>query len=243
MRVPTARLCLSCGAQNAEPFLGIGYCDTCRVRLTRSTSPSVVRSLTETSLWQRHSGAIVWVAVVLALLAAVSLGNRSNDAYSTAEYTPPYVASPPSATYPETVPAPAAPPLFNEPIIPIATGEIRYVGPKPRVAPLEIKAPYGTSYYVKLVHAETGSTHMIGFVGGGSTLEVLMPLGEYEMKYAVGATWYGEQYLFGPNTAYARADAPFYFTKEHDGYSGYTVELYMQPGGNLETQPILASAF
>lgn len=94
MRDPTARLCLSCGAQNAQPFFGIGYCNTCRVRLTRSTKPSAVRSLTEATLWQRHSGAIVWAAVVMAFLAAVSLSNRSNGAYSTAQYTPPDVASP-----------------------------------------------------------------------------------------------------------------------------------------------------
>lgn len=313
MRDSTARLCLSCGAQNPEPFLGIGYCGSCRVRLTRGGGTNAAKSLSEKSVWQTHRGAIVWTLMVGTFIAFATLNNRPTAPYSSANYTPPYVASPPRATAPNSTateltprqrellaeaqerrrlreqqlaqnppisyddalaeayrrgllppdkkaayeeaikrglvgaPVPAQPtqlpPVFDEPVVAIATGEISYRGPRTRVAPLEIKAPYGSNYYIKMVHALTGRTHLVGFVRGGSTVEFLMPVGEYEMKYAVGTEWYGERYLFGPTTAYARADAPFNFTQGPDGYDGYTVELLEREGGNLETQDIPASAF
>lgn len=365
MRDSTARLCLSCGAQNPQPFLGIGYCGSCRVRLTRGGRTNAAKSLSEKSVWQTHRGAIVWTLVVGAFIAFATFNSRQATPYASAKYTPPYVASPPPTGGPnytdaetgahglsreqkqaialaeakrkraeaeaasgqprmeagnwwdedETVSAPPQPsvadpraelerlrkmkrlqeleakalanppvaesqqqqagkqnrfskyfqptpeearaeierrnasrvapppPVFDEPVVAIATGEIRYTGPRPRVAPLEIKAPYGADYYIKLVHALTGRTHLVGFVRGGSTVEFLMPVGEYEMKYAVGTEWYGEKHLFGPMTAYARADAPLNFTKAQDGYEGYTIELWEREGGNLETQEIAASSF
>ncbi len=313
MRDATARLCLSCGAQNPEPFLGIGYCGSCRVRLTRGGRTNAAKSLSEKSVWQTHKVAIVWTLVVGVFIAFATFNNRPATPYSSANYTPPYVTSPPRTTAPNNTateltpqqrqaiaraqerlrlqqqqqtqnppisyddalaeaykrgllppdkkaayeeamkrglvgaPAPAQPtpppPAFDEPVVAIATGEIRYTGPRTRVAPLEIKAPYGAHYYIKMVHALTGRTHLVGFVRGGSTVEFLMPVGEYEMKYAVGTEWYGERHLFGPTTAYARADAPFNFTERPDGYDGYTVELRERVGGNLETPEIPASAF
>ncbi len=63
------------------------------------------------------------------------------------------------------------------------------------------------------------------------------------MRYATGKTWYGTKHLFGPETAYAKADEPFDFTFNGYQYSGYTVELILQTGGNLRTSSISAANF
>lgn len=125
----------------------------------------------------------------------------------------------------------------------IATGEIMYSGPRRRGAPLEIKTRFGTNYYVKAVDASSGKTHLTAYIQGGDTLEVKMPVGEYEIKYATGQVWYGEDHFFGPATSYARADAPFYFTRDVEGYSGYTLELFTSVDGNLEMDDLSPSEF
>jgi hypothetical protein len=70
-----------------------------------------------------------------------------------------------------------------------------------------------------------------------------MPLGSYEMRYAAGEVWYGEDALFGPSTAYSRADAAFDFVRGATQYEGYTVELTLQYNGNLRVQDISPSEF
>ena len=100
MRDATARLCLSCGAQNPEPFLGIGYCGSCRVRLTRGGRTNAAKSLSEKSVWQTHKVAIVWTLVVGVFIAFATFNNRPATPYSSANYTPPYVTSPPRTTAP-----------------------------------------------------------------------------------------------------------------------------------------------
>lgn len=49
------------------------------------------------------------------------------------------------------------------------------------------------------------------FVQGGSTLERKVPFGNYIVKYASGEKWYGYRHLFGPSTAYSKADETFNF--------------------------------
>ena len=93
--------------------------------------------------------------------------------------------------------------------------------------------------------ADFRSTPM--YMQGGQPLTVNVPVGTYELRYAVCQVWYGPVYKFGPDTAYAKADDLFAFsvTRTIDGwsYSEWTVELILQTGGNLETTPIDASEF
>lgn len=72
----------------------------------------------------------------------------------------------------------------------------------------------------------------------GEHFETLMPLQNYEMRYASGGLWYGESALFGEETDYFRADEVLHFEETAESYSGFTVELILQEGGNLETQSI-----
>lgn len=108
------------------------------------------------------------------------------------------------------------------------------------VAPLRIKTSSngGYHYFVKIVntasHQELGSY----FIRSGEMLEIKVPVGTYEIKYASGKQWYGTGYLFGPKTAYSKADSIFSFNFDGYQYSGYTIELIMQQNGNLRTSGI-----
>lgn len=112
------------------------------------------------------------------------------------------------------------------------------------LAPLRIEASYGESnYFVKLVDKRSNESVFSVFVHGGRTVEVDVPLGTYEMRYAAGEKWYGMTYLFGPATGYSKADAVFTFSQNSEGYSGYTVQLKRVPHGNLRTSQISADNF
>jgi hypothetical protein len=102
---------------------------------------------------------------------------------------------------------------------------------------------YGQNYFVKLVYAGTNTEAASYYVEGGATADFLAPLGTYELRYAAGQTWYGDTELFGPDTAYAKAVGTFDFVDDGTQYTGYTVELILQEGGNLSTQGISRSEF
>ncbi len=108
------------------------------------------------------------------------------------------------------------------------------------VAPLEIIIPKEEtkSYYIKLINIKTDNTAMTMFIRKGESLDILVPLGSYELRYACGENWYGEEYLFGKNTEYYKTDDTFDFTEDKEGYNGWTVDLTGQIDGNLETPEI-----
>jgi hypothetical protein len=70
-----------------------------------------------------------------------------------------------------------------------------------------------------------------------------VPFGTYVAKYAWGQKWYGYQHLFGPNTAYTKADTTFAFRREGNQIKGFSVTLYTVEGGNVGTLPITGSDF
>lgn len=111
-----------------------------------------------------------------------------------------------------------------------------------RVAPLEIKTDEGLAYYVKL--CDMNNNEVIGFfVGPNASVEVSVPLGTYELRYACGTAWYGTTPKFGSDTQYYKADMLFDFTDDGTYYNGHTVTLYAVPGGNLNTEEIDSSEF
>jgi hypothetical protein len=63
------------------------------------------------------------------------------------------------------------------------------------------------------------------------------------MKYATGTQWYGKTILFGTKTSYNETDKKFDFYLKGDQVSGHSVELYLQPQGNLRTKRISAEQF
>lgn len=107
------------------------------------------------------------------------------------------------------------------------------------VAPLDI-TPKDTShaYYVKLVRPNTRTPVAEYFIRPGQRLEAEAPLGSYELRYAAGTTWYGEEHLFGPETSYSEALSILDFRETPTGYTGYTIELFLRLNGNLRTRSL-----
>jgi hypothetical protein len=118
------------------------------------------------------------------------------------------------------------------------------------VADFTIKTAAGSNYFVKLEDL-SGRPARAFFVQGGSTISYKVPLGTFILKYASGQSWCSEAELFGPDTATNQADQFFDFdrqvTEDATGIttsiSDITVELILQPGGNLRTHAILRSQF
>ena len=116
-------------------------------------------------------------------------------------------------------------------------GEVRFASLRERIAPLTLKSSGGESYVVKLVDNRGGPSMTI-FVRGGATVEVDVPIGTYEFRYATGKTWYGYEFMFGPETSYAKADRVFAFTQDGREVAGHAVTLYKVRDGNLHTRSI-----
>ena len=134
--------------------------------------------------------------------------------------------------------------LFEEKIIPsveleplplprtgYSTNE-KYTG----FAPLEIRTPFSSdNYFVKIEDFYSNEDVVSYFIRAGEILKVKLPTGTYNIKYASGENWYGEDLLFGEGTKYAKADDVFTFTYDGYKYNGYTIELIQQVNGNLGT--------
>ena len=110
------------------------------------------------------------------------------------------------------------------------------------VAPLSIQTSPGFDYFVKLV-TESGAIVMEMYIKGGEQLNTSVPIGTFELRYAAGNVWYGEELLFGKETAYSKTNKLFHFEFDGSSYNGYTVELIMQRNGNLPVSAISASDF
>jgi len=77
----------------------------------------------------------------------------------------------------------------------------------------------------------------------GHQVDMRVPFGTYVVKYASGQKWYGYQHLFGPDTAYNKADQMFAFRREGNQIKGFSITLYAVPGGNVSSLPINSKDF
>lgn len=114
------------------------------------------------------------------------------------------------------------------------------------LAPLEIRTRQGSgNYYLKIsrIIGDRLILSLTAFIRDGETLNTTMPVGNYEIRYANGENWYGPTRRFGKNTSYAKADDVFSFRETSRGYTGFTVELYRQINGNLDTDPLTEDEF
>ena len=106
-------------------------------------------------------------------------------------------------------------------------------------APLMIKTRnQGYHHYIKIIHDRTKKQILIAYLRNGDSIEFDVPFGDYLITYATGNNWYGERFLFGPDTNYGKADKVFEFKKTGNQVFGYTVELFLQPNGNLSTSKL-----
>lgn len=110
-------------------------------------------------------------------------------------------------------------------------------------APLTIKTQGDGYYLVKLKDKYSHRDVCSVFVYGGRSVNIDVDLGCYELYYAYGDTWYGKEFLFGPDTKYYKADDELVFESDSNYVYGWTVELYLQEDGNLDISPIDSSEF
>ena len=106
-----------------------------------------------------------------------------------------------------------------------------------------MQSDWQTEKISRIIYFEGDAVATLFIRKGYRSAEFLMPLGSYRLRYAAGEQWYGEQIVFGSEAVYAEADDDFVFSEDAGDYSGYTVDLVMQEGGNLSTQLISADQF
>jgi hypothetical protein len=114
------------------------------------------------------------------------------------------------------------------------------------LAPFEIRTiDTGFHFFIKLENIASNKEVLTAFIRSGESLKTKVPLGNYMLKYAIGKEWYGEENKFGPEplTQYFKADDVFEFIENKKRISGWTVELYEQPGGNLDVDQIPMDQF
>ncbi|MGI6315619.1 MAG: hypothetical protein ACOX17_02935 [Christensenellales bacterium] len=81
---------------------------------------------------------------------------------------------------------------------------------------------------------DTGTEYMTCYIRGGDEFTVSLPQNNYRLEYAVGTTWYGSKYIFGPEGSY------YLFKSIIDSEDGYfiTVTLYGVAGGNTPSETL-----
>lgn len=131
---------------------------------------------------------------------------------------------------------------FNAPPVQISHG-VTSQNFEEGVAPLGIETQAGRNYFVKVVDIGSEREILTAFIEGGRYFETVVPLGSYELRYASGEVWYGNEHYFGPQTAYSKADQVLNFTFDGYQYSGNKIELILQTDGNLRTVDIDNSEF
>lgn len=136
--------------------------------------------------------------------------------------------------------------VFDQPVLPLPRTGImatRGVG-SGLTGTIAVETRGGQShFFLKVVSRRGGSTEVTAFVRAGERVELDVPLGSYDLRYATGAAWYGTKHLFGPKTRYSRADSVFDIKWDGSSVWGWTVELYEQRGGNLRTEIISPNDF
>ena len=157
--------------------------------------------------------------------------------------------------FPTFAPRVSLPPLSGSSALPqpvlVSNGEIVKDTSLEQLAPLTVETSGVKSYYVflKCLSVSGAGFHlpsagdMSFYVTSGQSAEVLVPLGEYEVYYATGETWYGPEIKFGSGTEYFKCGKTLSFVETLSGYSGWTMTLYPVYNGNLETETLTAAEF
>ncbi|MGR3747601.1 hypothetical protein [Paracoccus sp. (in: a-proteobacteria)] len=70
----------------------------------------------------------------------------------------------------------------------------------PATFPLHIRTPPGRDYVVFLVEPDQDQRVMAGYIHGGDLFRILVPPGEYDLRFAHGTEWQDQETLFGPET-------------------------------------------
>ena len=91
--------------------------------------------------------------------------------------------------------------------------------------PLQVKTATGADYLLRLRDVETRQFVLAAYIRGGEFFRVLVPPGWYELLFAFGTNWQGEDALFGPATQYLVLDRPLRFGAAITRKRGHLVDL------------------
>lgn len=201
-------------------------------RVPRSGVPTTV-------LLSKGKQAFIYAASVFVCAGGLFAAIASNEDLSRKRW----VRHPPPPGYiPPPTPPQVVNPSYPEQPLPYS-GSVQAYTAGERIAHFEIKAAQGSHYLVKLVDVYTYTPVLTVFVRSGTTVNVDVPLGTYEVRFASGESWYGYAYLFGPDTAYSKADKTFTFEVVGNQVNGFTITLYKVAHGNLPTSTIRPTEF
>lgn len=102
---------------------------------------------------------------------------------------------------------------------------------------------YTNDYLAGLAKRYEESHYLKFYVQAGTNFEILVPEGEYEIRYATGEHWVSESKLFGDETKCYACKDTFSFSTSDNNASGWTLQLTPVPNGNLETTQISVEDF
>ncbi len=78
----------------------------------------------------------------------------------------------------------------------------------PLVFPLQVRSAPGNDYVVTLLDTDTGTPLLAAYIRGGSFFSVLVPPGTFDVTFATGVLWRGEDEQFGPGDSTRRFSLP-----------------------------------
>lgn len=111
----------------------------------------------------------------------------------------------------------------------------------PAVFPLQVKTLGPQDYYVTLINVESGETVLVAYIEGGRFFRVLVPPGTFEVRFAYGNNWQGEDALFGPDGKTVFFDMPDPLTfgvRNFNTKGGHLVDLRdISPGQEARVVP------
>lgn len=161
---------------------------------------------------------------VLSLLGVLSACAPAATDPGTQRFEKHYSSPSPEATEPTFNASPRKPP-----------GNKGTCDPSNTCAPLTIHTEAGANYFLVLRNRGTGMKAATIFIRGGNTFTGGMPLGEYDLAYTSGDTWYGNRLFFGPSSGVSKAESTMDFYETAAGLSGVELTLYGVVGGNMST--------
>lgn len=113
------------------------------------------------------------------------------------------------------------------------TAELWYASTKKRQARFSVKVGEGNDYFIKLRAVDTKIAILAAYIKGGDIYETKVPLGRFELVYATGDKWLGEEELFGEKTSRRKSDTTMVFEISGNKIMGQRVSLIKVKSGNL----------
>lgn len=100
----------------------------------------------------------------------------------------------------------------------------------PATLPLVVQTLPGRDYAVFLSPPAGGDAVMAGYIHGGQYFRLLVPPGDWTVRFAHGTGWQGEDALFGPETEWTEMAEPMTFGASVARKHGYIIRLIETEG-------------